>query len=564
MAKVEGGRLVARTLHELGVRNIFSLGGGHINPIYNACVDYGIRIIDTHHEQGAAMAADAYGRLTRKPGVCLVTAGPGFTNAITGIAGAYLSNAPFMIISGRSGIEENDKLSLQEIDQQAMAAAVTKWARTVHDPLRIPEYIASSYKRAISGRPGPVYLGMSYEVLYPACDEKDVVPYDTAVPVHAVKPHEDSVTSAVELLKSSKKPVAIAGSGSWYSGADKALENFIEKTGVPLYTLNFGRGIVSDDHPLCFGAAGPSAPNAFKKLTGEADLILLLGIRLSLYIGFGGTFNPKAKIIQVDVDHAELGRNRAADVGVVGDISYVLSDITDYLKANRINLDFSKWHKRALSLKNKEHKAADKIRNSNKTPIHPLRVARAIEKVTGGDAILVVDGGDCQAWTDGNYRVKHPGHYVKGGLLGCMGVGVPFALGVKTACPEKDVVLITGDGAVGMNFMEFETAVRHKIPFVTVVCNDKAWGMTKHQLEITYGKKRPKVGVNLGDTPFHELVEVMGGYGELVKDPRDLNGAIERALSSGVPALVNVMTDPDAVSGATYAITEMMMSANKK
>ena len=174
MATVEGGRLVARTLYELGVREIFSLGGGHINPIYHACSDVGIRIIDTHHEQGASMAADAYGRVKRKPGVCLVTAGPGFTNTITGIAGAYLANSPLMVISGRSGVEENDRLSLQEIDQQGMAAPVTKWARTIYDTKRIPEYIASAYKKALTGRPGPVYLGMSYEVLYPECEESGV------------------------------------------------------------------------------------------------------------------------------------------------------------------------------------------------------------------------------------------------------------------------------------------------------------------------------------------------------------------------------------------------------
>ena len=446
MARVEGGRLVARTLHELGVRDIFSLGGGHINPIYDACIDYGIRIIDTHHEQGAAMAADAYGRLTRRPGVCLVTAGPGFTNALTGVAGAYLSNAPFIVISGRSGVEENDKLSLQEIDQQAMAATVTKWARTVYDPARIPEYITSAYRRALSGKPGPVYLGMSYEVLYPECDEKDVAPYDVAIPVHKTKPGEDSVASVVELLNSSRKPVAIAGSGSWYSGADKNLLRFIEKTGIPLYTLNFGRGIVSDDHPLCFGPASPSAPNAFKKLTGEADLIMLLGIRLSLYIGFGKTFNPKAKIIQIDIDPDEIGRNRKADLGIAGDLSTVVLGITEYIKRSRVKLDYSKWNKKAVSSKNREQKKVDKIRNSDKTPIHPVRVAKAIEDVTQGNALLVVDGGDCQAWTDGNYRVMHPGHYVKGGLLGCMGVGVPFAIGAKTACPEKQVILLTGDG----------------------------------------------------------------------------------------------------------------------
>ena len=445
-----------------------------------------------------------------------------------------------------------------------MAGPVTKWAKTVHDPLRIPEYITSAYKTALSGRPGPVYLGMSYEVLYPKCDEKKVVPYDSSLARHTSRPGEKSVASAVELLKSSKNPLAIAGSGAWYSGSENVLKDFIEKTGVPLYTLNFGRGIVPDDHPQCFGAASPSAPNAFRKLTGEADLIILLGVRLSIYMGFGNTFNPKAKIVQVDIDPGEHGRNRLADLAIQADLSAALQHMMDYIESERVKLNFGKWQKKALSTYREQQKKAEKIRNSNKRPIHPIRVAKAIEEVTSGDAILVVDGGDCQAWTDGNYNVMHPGHYVKGGLLGCMGVGVPFALGAKAALPHKNVVLITGDGAVGMNFMEIETGLRHNLPFVTVVCNDRAWGMTKHQLEITYGKKRRKLGVDLGNTPFQELVEVMGGYGELVEKPRDLEGAIERALSSGVPALINVMTDPGAVSGATYAITEMMMSANKK
>ncbi len=564
MAKVQGGYLVAKTLHELGVREIFSLGGGHINPIYNACLDLGIRLIDTHHEQGAAMAADAYGRVARKPGVCLVTAGPGFTNALTGIAGAYMSNAPLIIISGRSGVEENDKLSLQEIDQQAMAAPVTKWARTVFDPARIPEYVSNAYKRAVSGRPGPVYLGMSYEVLYPNCDEKEVSPYSTLIPSSKTEPGDGVIEEFISLLKQAKRPVAIAGSGSWYSGADKELLKFIEGVNIPLFTLNFGRGIVSDDHPLCFGPASASAPNAFRKVTSEADLIILLGIRLSLYIAFGRTFNPKAKVVQIDIDSAEIGRNRPADLGVVGDLGSVLAKTNRFIEEKSIGLDYSKWSKKVRSLRDKEWKKAKEIRDSEKIPIHPVRVSKAVEEVLGGAGILVIDGGDTQAWTDGHYCVKNPGHYVKGGPLGCMGVGVPFAIGTKVARPDKQVVLITGDGAVGMNFMEFETAIRHKIPFVAVVCNDQAWGMTKHQLEITYGKKRPKVGVDLNFTPFHELVNVLGGYGELVSDPKELHGAIERAFSSGVPALINVVTDPDAVSGATYAITEMMMSVNKK
>ncbi len=564
MAKVQGGYLVAKTLHELGVREIFSLAGGHINPIYNACLDVGIRLIDTHHEQGAAMAADAYGRVSKSPGVCLVTAGPGFTNALTGVAGAHMSNAPFIIISGRSGVEENDKLSLQEIDQQAMATPVTKWARTVFDPLRIPEYVSNAYKRAISDRPGPVYLGMSYEVLYPKCDEAKLSAYNTLIPSSKSEPSDDTIEDFISLLKKAKRPVAIAGSGSWYSGADHEISKFIEKTNIPLFTLNFGRGIVSDDHALCFGPASVSAPNGFRKITSEADLIILLGIRLSLYIGFGRSFNPKAKVVQIDIDSGEIGRNRPADVGVVGDLSSVLNKASRYIKENSIQFNFDMWFKKANAWREKEGIKGDKLRTSNKKPIHPVRVAKAVEDVLGSEGMVVIDGGDTQAWTDGHYRVKNPGHYVKGGPLGCMGVGVPFAIGTKVARPDKQVALITGDGAVGMNFMEFETAIRHKIPFVAIVCNDQAWGMTKHQLDITYGKKRPKIGVDLNLTPFHEVLNVLGGYGELVTDPKNLNVAIQRAIASGVPALINVVSDPNAVSGATYAITEAMMSVDKK
>ena len=563
MAKVHGGWLVVRTLYELGVREIFSLSGGHINPIYDACVDFGIRIIDTHHEQAAAMAADAFGRVKRQPGVCLVTAGPGFTNAVTGIAGAYLSNSPCLLLSGKSGIEENDRLPLQDIDQQSVITPITKWARTIFDTKRIPEYISTAYKKAISGKPGPVYLGMPYEVLYESCNEEEIDRYNTIIPSYKVEAAREAIAQAVEMLKSARRPVAIAGSGAWYSGADKELIRILDKVKIPIFTLNFGRGIVSDDHPLCFGAASPSAPVAFKRITSEADLILLLGIRLSLYIGFGRTFNPEAKIIQVDIDPGEIGRNRPADLGIVGDVSKVLSQLLDYVEKHSINLNYKSWVDQAKAWREDEWKKVEEIRNSNKTPIHALRVIKEVEDVLGEDGMLAIDGGDTQVWTDTTYRVTKPGHYVKGGPLGCMGVGVPFAIGTKVACPDKQVALISGDGAIGMNFMEFETAIRHKIPFVTVVCNDQSWGMTKHQLWITYGRERPTVGVDLPLIPFHEMVKVLGGYGELVTEPAQIHGALIRAFSSGVPALLNVTTDPEAISPATYALTQMMMPKKK-
>ncbi|MCH8030080.1 MAG: thiamine pyrophosphate-binding protein [Candidatus Dadabacteria bacterium] len=559
MASQNGGWHVVNTLHKLGVSDIFSLSGGHINPIYDAIADFGIRLIDTHHEQGAAMAADAYGRVKRQPAVCLVTAGPGFTNTLTGVAGAYLSNSPLIILSGKSGIEEHDRLPLQDIDQEAMAVPVTKWARTVYDTKRLPEYIALAYRKAISGKPGPVYIGMPYEVLYGSCPESKLDPYGLEVPDYRSQASEDAVAGLVSMLTNAKRPVLIAGSGAWYSGADEALSRFLELAPMPCFTLNFGRGVVPDDNPLCYGAASPSAPVGFKKITSEADLILLFGIRLTLYIGWGRTFSPDAKIVQVDIDPGEIGRNRPVDLGVVGDVGSVVEQLNTCIEQSSTPLDYKTWVERTTEWRGEEWSEAERIRASGKKPIHGMRVVKAVEDVLGPEGMLVIDGGDIQVWSDGTYRVRRPGHYVKGGLLGCMGVGVPFALGTKAAYPDRQVALISGDGALGMNFMEFETALRHKLPFVAVVCNDGAWGMTKHQLEISYGKDRKMVGVDLPQIPFHELIKTLGGYGELVAEPGDIAAAIERGFASGLPSIINVPIDPRAISPATYALTEMMM-----
>lgn len=558
MPIVNGGWIVAKTLSDLGIKDIFTLSGGHINPIYNACCEFGIRLIDTHNEQGASMAADAYGRLKKKPGVCLTTAGPGLTNAITGIAGSYLANSPCIYLSGKSGVEENDKLPLQEIDQQAMVTPVTKWARTIYDIKRIPEYINLAHNKAISGRPGPVYLGMSYEVLYPSIEYDELVKPTCQIPYFQVEPDSRVIDDTIDIILNSSKPVIIAGSGGWYSGASESLREFTENTGIPVYTLNLGRGLLSDEHPLCYGAASPSAPNGFREITSQADLIIMLGIRLSLYIGFGRTFNKNAKVIQVDIEPGEIGRNRNADIGIIGDIDKVLTRLNDSFKSNSLKLNISSWREETGNIRKNSWSEAEKIRNSEKKPIHALRVIRAVEDVMGKEGMVVIDGGDTQAWSDGTYRVKMPGHYIKGGPLGCMGTGIPFALGVKAAMPDKQVALISGDGAFGMNFMEFETAVRHKLPFVAVVCNDQAWGMTKHQMWISFGKEKSTAGVELPLIPFHELAKVLGGYGEFVESPDKLRTSIEKGLNSGLPSIINVKTDPDAISRATYALTDMM------
>ena len=558
MAKKQGGWLLAKTLYDMGVRDIFTLAGGHINPIYKACKDVGIRLIDTHHEQGAAMAADAYGRVTRTPGVCLVTAGPGLTNALTGLAGSYLSNSPMILIAGRSGIEENDTMSLQEIDQMSMVKPITKWARTIYDINRIPEYVSNAYKTAMTGKPGPVYLGTSYEVLYPKTEQQDLSSFDLKIPNTDYEPTSKKINEVLKLLSKAKKPIAIFGSGSWYSRSETVLEEFITNLNIPAFTLNMGRGIIPDKY--CFGPASPSSPKGFREIAGKSDLIILLGVRLSIYIGFGNSFNNNAKIIQVDINPEEISRNKKTDCSVISDLKSFIQKMNKHFQNNPIKEKYKEWYKEAAEIRKNTYRNFRKtILNSRKKAIHPAKVAKVVSDFLGGNGIAVVDGGDCQSWTDSTYETENPGHYVKGGPLGCMGVGIPFALGTKAANPDKKVALITGDGAVAMNFMEIETAVKHKLPFVVVVCNDSAWGMTKHQVQITYPKAKGIQGVELGFVEFDKIAKAMGGGGEIVSDIKKLLPALKRAFKANVPYVINIKTDPDAVSGATHVITQMMM-----
>ncbi len=562
MAEKQGGRLLAQTLKQLGVKDIFTLGGGHINPVYKACSELGMRLLDTHHEQGAAMAADAYARSTGNPAVCLVTAGPGFTNTLTAMAVSHLANSPLIVISGRSGIEENDRLSLQEIDQESMARPVAKWVRTVYETARIPRYVTDAWRAAKTGRPGPVYLGMSYEVLYPFCGDNEIEKPDLSE-IQNPEPSDDAIKKIAENLRSAKKPVFIAGSGAFYSDAGDELLKLSKTVRAPFFTLHLGRGIIPDSSPFCFGPASPSSPFGFSETSGKADFIFLAGVRVGVFMGFGKGFNKKAKIAQVDIEPKEMGRNRKVDIPVVADIRATLRKLNGELKKSPPVFD--KWTAQTKRISEKKSRVFFNEKNvsSKKGAIHPVSVVETINGTAPPETIFVPDGGDCQAWTDASCKVERQAGYIKGGPLGCMGVGLPFALGAKAAHPDSPVILITGDGALGMNFMEFETAVKHKLPVVIVVCNDGSWGMTRNQIRITYGENAPLDGVMLGEVPFHKIAGAMGGIGEFVSELGELEGAVRRALDCGKPAVVNVRTDPDAISPATYFITEPMREKMK-
>ncbi|MBI2875623.1 MAG: thiamine pyrophosphate-binding protein, partial [Candidatus Tectomicrobia bacterium] len=537
------GELVVRVLKGEGVRYLFSLSGGHINPIYDACLDARIQVIDVRHEQAAALMAEGWALSTGQPGVCCITAGPGITNAVSGVANAYLSGVPLIALGGSSPLKQSDMGSLQDMDQMSLMRPITKWSRVVHEPERIPEYMAMAFRHALSGRPGPVYLEIPWDVIYRQVEEREGL-----FPIHyrtSARPggDPDRIEEALKLLAAAQRPVLIAGSGSWWSGAAAELKEFVERTKVPALTLNAGRGILPDDHPLCFGPATPFYGGELSQLVlQQADLILLLGSRL-LYTLLYGRFHPQARVIQVDLEASEIGRNRPIDVGIVGDAAQVLQQLT---QGAPIGTETA-WHATLRETKRAREERLQQLAASDALPMHPLRLCREIRDFLDKEAIVVCDGGDISAWANALIPAYTPGSRLTHGPLGCLGIGLPYAIAAKLAHPDRPVLLITGDGSFGLNGMEFDTAIRHQIPIVCVIGNDEAWGMIKHSQAMTYGASRI-VGSQLGVRHYERMVEGLGGYGEFVTAPREIRPALERAFASGKPACVNVMTDPQVMS----------------
>jgi acetolactate synthase-1/2/3 large subunit len=534
--------LVVDALKREGVEYIFSLSGGHINPIYEACGQEGIKVIDTRHEQAAAHMAEAWGRITRTPGVCVVTAGPGFTDAITGIANAWMANSPMLIISGRSGVSEAETLSLQELEQTEIVRPLVKWAQVVYETKRIDEFMAMAFRHAMTGRPGPVFLEIPVDVINNKIDENSVIRPEGYQPQHKPAGSPEGLAQAIELLSAAKSPVIIAGSGAYYAEAGPELREFAEITGIPVFTATMGRGLVPDDHPCCAGKAFSGIGN----LEGS-DVIMVLGARFGLLLMFGKPpmIPTGAKVIQVDIEGAEIGRNRKVDLGIVGDIKQVLRGLVDLSRER--TWPHLEWRESLRKQVKESERAGVEAMARDKDLIHPFDLMREINDFLDRDAIVVGDGGDTQIWTMMARDVCEEGHYLDSGLFGCLGVGIPFGLAAKLRYPQKQVLVTMGDGSAGLNFMEFNTAIRFDIPIVMVVCNDCSWGMIRHGQKLKF-KDGNLVGCELGHVAYEELVEALGGYGERVDKQEDIRPALERAFRSGKPACLNVYVDREPLS----------------
>ncbi|HIF71598.1 MAG TPA: thiamine pyrophosphate-binding protein [Dehalococcoidia bacterium] len=541
--EVEGSYLVARTLKEEGVEHLFYLMGGPNYEIVNNSEDFGIKVTDFRHEQAASMAAHAYARVTGKPGVTTAASGPGTLNLLTGQYTAWADCAPMITLGGAGPISDFGRDGFQEIDQVSVFEPVSKAVMRPTDPGRYPEHISSAFRIATSGRPGPVYIDMNEDVVYGKVEESEAVSPSRAVGRARPAGDPDLIKQAVKMLSEASSPMIFAGGGVWWSQAYDELRQLVERMGIPFYTSPMSRGLLPDDHDMSFPAA---RSGAFR----GADVVLVVGTRMNWMLTFGQRIAAQSKIIQIDILGSELGHNRSVDVGIEGDAKTVLQQMID--EAERSGFESkaeSKWIEtlREADLSRRERVAP--LENSEQRPIHPLRLCKELRDVMDRDAILAVDGNEILHFGRQSMPTFVPGHRLNSGPSGCMGVGLPYALGAQLAKPDKQVVALHGDGSLGLNIQDFDTAVRHNLPIVIVVSNNEGWTARVE------GIRKP--GRELGFTRFDKVAEALGGHGELVEDPNDIRPALERAFAAGVPAIVNVRTDPTARALSAFVGSKM-------
>ena len=555
MATVDGGELVVRMLEREGVKQVYALMGGHIDTILQACVDHGIKIYDTRHEQAAGHMADAYARLTGRPGVVVVTAGPGVTDVVTAVANAHLDAVPMVVIGGRHPLAEDEMMPLQELHGVALMQSITKWVRLVRDVKRIPEYMAMAFREATTGRPGPVFLELPVDVLTADVDDATVSFPKAYRPQQAPAPSPEAVEMALALLAQAQRPLIMGGRGVWLAGAAAELRQFAELTQIPVIANAMTRGALpEDEHPLSFGSF-VTAGTTFLQAAGGPDVVLLLGGRFGLFTGGPNSFVPQqATIIQVDIAGEEIGRFREVKLGIVADCREALRAFIAAAKGRTFEAR-REWLD-ALTRGQAAFKSGFQqiAMSASEECIHPFRLAYEVNRYMGGKGIIIGDGGETAIWMELAVTPKRAGSYLFHGYLGCLGTGIPFGLAAKAAFPDERVVVVTGDGSVGLNFAEFDTAVRHNLPIVVVISNDQAWGMCKHEQVVRYGEQRI-VATELGPTHYEKAAEGFGVHAEFVTRAADIVPTLDRAFASGRPACVNVMTDPAVISPMVLATT---------
>jgi len=532
VATINGGRLAARALMAEGVEYLFALSGGEIDPLFQGCADEGIRVIDTRHEQAAVFAAEGWAFTTAKPGIAAATSGPGVTNAVTGLWDAFGKACPIVVFGGRTQLRQFELGALQDMNSLELVRSITKWARTGYETRRIAEYVSMAFRQALGGRPGPVYLEFPIDVLSAEIDESEAVIPTGYRAVARPQGDPKMVSRAVDLLLKAERPLIIGGTGLWWSQADAELHEFVELTGIP-FSSSGGGGVLPTDHPLCLSTRAG---------TDQADVICVIGTRLDFRLAFGQVpvYHKDSKWIQIDIEPTEIGRNRPIDVGIVGDARAVLRQMIEEARGRCQARASLPWVGHCQELAATNRAGLVSLMDSDATPVHPARLCRELRDVLKRDATVIIDGGEITAWGLGVLQGYLPGHILTVLPTGTLGIGTGYAIAARLARPDKQVVLLSGDGSFGLNAMEFDTMIRHNLPVVSVISNDGGWGMIR-RLQLAKGKNRV-VGSELGFVRYDRVVEALGGHGEAVEKPEDIRPALERAFASGLPACVNVHT----------------------
>jgi acetolactate synthase I/II/III large subunit len=534
---ISGAQAITRSLRLEGVDTIFTVAGDHVLPLLDVLADEGFRLIDCRHEQAAVHMADAWGRMTGRLGVSLVTT-PGHANAIPGLAHALSTESPVLNISGSADMKNYSRGIMQEIDQINMAKPVTKGAWLVHEPARIPDFIALAARTSFEGRRGPTHLTIPMDVQSLTFDE-DSIAWPTSASTRrssAVLGAADQITEAVRLLKQAERPLIVASTPAAYGEWTSIYERFIETTKIPFMTEEAARGVVSDEHPYCFGFFDLSQHQA-ANLIKESDCIVLLGKMIDFTIGYGlpPIIPADAKVIQIDPSATQIGRNRGVDVGIVGDVGPVVDQLAD--EAAKSTWPELPWVQRFRDVTVSQGERMNAF-VTDEVPLRSMRVHAAIAAQLRPDDVLVFDGGDYAYYGRATLPARAPRSWYYLPNLGMLGSAVPVAIAAKVAKPESRVFCITGDGAFGFNAMEIDTAVRLGLNIVVVLGNDAAWGIDKNIQVGIYGKA---VITDLAPSRYDLVAEGLGAYGELVEQPDNIAPALERALAAGRPALLNIM-----------------------
>jgi acetolactate synthase I/II/III large subunit len=526
------GKLVARALKQEGTEVVFTLCGGHVMSIYDGCIDNGIRVVDVRHEATAAFAADGWARLTGRPGVAIVTAGPGVTNAVTGIANAYRAQSPLVIIGGQGPLSLSGKGALQEMDLMSVMRPITKWQVKVTDPKRIPELVATAFRHAQSGVPGPVYMEMPVDVLFEPVEESDVTFPGSYGGRPTLPGDEERVAAAATLLRAAERPIVLIGSQIRWSPKWAVARAFATEVGAPVYLSGMARGLL------------PGQPwvRSRKAALAEADLVLLFGTPLDFRLNYGGTptWNETCKLIQVDLDGSELGRNRDVTVAIPGNSAAVMQQLLRQGDLGATKPARQAWISQLQAVEVKQLAKMLPAQASDATPIDPLRLCAEVDALLPEQSVIIGDGGDFVATAASVVRVRqYPAGWMDPGPLGTLGVGMGFAMAAKLARPEAQVLLFLGDGTAGMNLMEIEAAVRQEIPFVVVIGNDAGWTQIRRGQVQMFGEERG-VATGLSYTRYDLAAAGLGAHAEYVERPEEIRPALERAIAAGKVAVVNV------------------------